>query len=172
MKFLILYSSHGGATKHCVELLEKRLSAHHEVRTVSVREEQLPAPHTFDGVVLASSIRMGQMNKRLRAYIKEHKQALNDMPTAVCFCCGYTRQFEEYVSTQIPVDLVCSLGTHCFGGELKPEKLHGFDKLVVRIARNSIRSQDFEESDADHHPLPEIIPENVMLLAEKMEALL
>ena len=172
MKFLILYSSYGGATKSCVELLEKRLCAHHEVQTVSIREERAPAPEGFDGVVLAGSIRMGQLHKRLRAYIKEYKQALNDMPTAVCFCCGYTRQFEEYVSTQIPKDLTCSLGVRCFGGELKPEKLHGFDKLVVRVARSSIRSQDFEESDADHHPLPEIIPENVMILAEKMEALM
>ena len=171
MKFLIVYSSHGGATKECMELLAKRLQAHHEVTLLSIRDTPPPTPEGYDGIVLASSIRMGQMDKRLRAYIKTHITCLCEIPTAIGFCCGFTKQFEEYVSTQIPKELSCSLGIHCFGGELKPDKLKGFDKLVVRIARNSIRSQDFEESDADHHPLPEIIPENIMILAEKMELL-
>ena len=71
----------------------------------------------------------------------------------------------------LPKRLECSLGHHCFGGELKPEKLTGFDKLVVRMLRSSIKSQDFEESDEDHHPLPELIPENINLLVEKIKRL-
>ena len=170
MKILIIYASHGGATRRCAEMLAKRLNAHHTASLLPVSEPS-PAPDDYDAVVLGSSIRMGKADKTIKTYIKQQLEVLSSMPTAVFFCCGYPKQFEEYVETQLPKKLICSLGVHCFGGELKPEKLKGFDKLVVRIARSSIRSQDFEESDADHHALPELLPENVVLLAEKIEKL-
>ena len=55
---------------------------------------------------------------------------------------------------------------HHFGGELKPDKLRGFDKLVVRSMRKSIREADFEDDDLLDLSLPEIIPENIKLLAD------
>lgn len=170
MNILILYASRGGATRECAEILYRKLSIHNTPHLVSA-EESLPAPDGFDAVIIGSSIRMNRMNKQLKSYIKQHTETLSSMPTAVFFCCGYPRQFEEYVNIQLPKRLVCSLGHHCFGGELKPDKLKGFDKLVVRMLRNSINSQDFEESDADHHALPELIPENINLLVEKIEKL-
>ncbi|MBO5939405.1 MAG: flavodoxin domain-containing protein [Clostridia bacterium] len=169
-KILILYATRNGATKYCAELLSKKLDTVHEVTLVSTKDA-LPSPEEFDVVVIASSIRMGKMNKTLKKYIKEHKVALSALPTAVGFCCGLPRLFEEYVETQLPKDLVCSLGHHLFGGELKPEKLHGMDKLFVKMARNSIQTQDFEQSNADLHDLPELLPENVALLADKIKQL-
>lgn len=170
MKILLLYASHGGATRTCAELLAEHLNLHHSV-TVLPEWQTLPAPTEFDAVIIGSPIRIGNMNKSLKHYIRQHREELSNMPFAVFFCCGYPRQFEEYVETQLPKGLVCSLGTHCFGGELKPEKLKGLDKWIVKAARSSIRSQDFEESDADHHDLPEIIPENIKLLANEIQKL-
>ena len=170
MNVLILYASHAGATRRCVEILEEKLLRHNSVTTVEAGAH-LPSPEGFDAVVIGSPIRMGQMDKRLKKYISQHMTLLSSMPTCVFFCCGYPRQFDEYVDTQIPKELKCSLGVRCFGGELKPERCKGFDKLIVRIARNGIRSQDFEESDADHHELPEIIPENIELLVKEIEKL-
>ena len=105
----------------------------------------------------------------MKKYIKEHKATLSEIPTAIGLCCGLTKLFEEYLETQFPKDLVCSLGYHLFGGELKPEKLHGMDKLIVKMARTSIQTQDFEQSNADLHDLPELLPENVTLLADKIK---
>ena len=170
MKILILYASRGGATRECAEMLRDKLSVHDEPVLVNA-EESLPSPSEFDAVILGSPIRMSRMNKRIKAYIKAHLEELSAMPTAVFFCCGYPKQFDEYVDIQLPRRLVCSLGHHCFGGELKPEKLRGFDKLAVRLMRSAIKSQDFEESDADHHDLPELLPENINLLVEKIEKL-
>ncbi|MBE6547102.1 MAG: hypothetical protein E7668_06670 [Ruminococcaceae bacterium] len=170
MKILILYATRGGATQVCAELLAQRLEKHHTV-TLCNAAHALPAPQEFDAVAIGSSIRMGQMNKQLKRYIKEHKERLSEGNTAVFFCCGFPKQFEEYTETQLPKDLYCSLGLHCFGGELKPEKLKGFDKLIVRIVRSSILSQDFEKPREDQHDLPELLPENIALLAEKIENL-
>ncbi len=170
MKILILYASRCGATRASAELLAKKLSAHHTPTLCNVRES-LPSPEEFDAVVLGSFVRMSRIDSALKKYIKANLTALSQKPTGVFLCCGYPRQFDEYVEIQFPKKLTCSLGYHCFGGELKPEKCKGFDKLIVSLMRNAIRSQDFEESDADHHELPELIPENINLLAEKIEKL-
>ena len=169
-KILILYASRGGATKYCAELLAEKLKNIHEVCVTDITKSQ-PAPDEFDVIVLTSSIRMGQMNKLMKKYVKENKEVLSQIPTAVGLCCGFPRQFEEYIETQLPRDLVCSLGHHLFGGELKPEKLRGMDKLIVKMARTSIQTQDFEQSNADLHDLPELLPENVTLLADKIKQL-
>ena len=170
LKILILYATRNGATKYCAELLSQKLQNLYEVTLLNCKDA-LPSPADFDAVVLAGSIHMGKIDKTLKKYIKEHQATLSNMPTAFGLCCGLPRLFEEYIETQLPKHLVCSLGHHLFGGELKPEKLHGTDKLLVKIARNSIQTQDFEQGNADLHDLPELLPENVALLADAIHRL-
>lgn len=167
MKVLIAYATRGGVTRTCAQMLADSLSAHHEIVLTDI-EQSSPDPSSFDVVVLGSSIRFGKVNKEIKKYIRQYASRLSSMPCAVYLCCGFPRNFEEYVDTQIPKELHCSLGFHSFGGELKPEKLKGLDKFIVKRVRNSIRFQDFEESDRDHHILPEIFPENIRLLEEKI----
>ncbi len=168
MRILIIYASRGGATETCAELLAEKLRVHH---TPVLRRagKELPSPREYDGVVIGSYIRMGHMDRTLKKYIKTHQELLSELPSAVFFCCGYPKQFDEYVEIDLPKQLSCAWGVHCFGGELKPEKLRGMDRILVKMMRNAIVEQDFEESDADHHPLPELIPENISILVEKME---
>lgn len=167
MKILIAYATRGGVTKTCADKLAALLTEHHEVLVCSA-EQELPCPSDFDVVVLGSHVRFGKVNAALKQYIRRYAAQLSEMPCAVFLCCGFPRNFEEYVDTQIPKALHCSLGFHSFGGELKPEKLKGMDRLIVKIARRSICEQDFEESDRDHHILPEIFCENIRLLANKI----
>ena len=172
MNILILYATRGGATRECVGILQGMLPDCHTVRCVDLSEEkEAPSPATFDVIVLGSSIQMGRALSEWRAYVKAHKALLSEKQTAVFFCCGYPKLFDEYVETQIPRGLTCSLGAHCFGGELKPEKRKGLAKLLVRSMRNAIRSQDFEKAEEDRHALPELLPENIALLADSIKKL-
>ena len=67
MKILILYASHGGATKNCAELLKKSLEKNHAVTLFDVRAEQsIPSPSEFDVCVLGSCIRFAMINKRIK----------------------------------------------------------------------------------------------------------
>ena len=78
-KILILYASRGGATKYCAELLAEKLKNIHEVCVTDITKSQ-PAPDEFDVIVLASSIRMGQMNKLMKKYARleaKHTEALS-----------------------------------------------------------------------------------------------
>ena len=170
MKILILYATKNGNTRFCAEYLANRLNVHHEATVCDVEENPLP-PDAYDAIVLGSSIRMGRIRKAMKAYLKTYCDLLSARPTAFFFCCGYPKHADEYAETELPRKLQCALGIHCFGGELKPDKLKGFDKIAVRMIRSSINSQDFEESDADHHQLPELLLEDILLLADQIEKL-
>ena len=171
MKILVVYATHGGVTKRCVEMLKGHLDEHHTVDLVDARCDEIPLPTDYDVVVLGGSVRLGSVDKKLKKYVKANKEALENMPFAIFFCCGYTKRFSEYVETQFPKKLCPSLGYHLFGGELKPDRVNGIDKLFVMMMRNKIKSQDFEEDDSDHDDLPEIIPENILLLAKEIKKL-
>ncbi len=171
MNILIAYATHGGVTKRCAEMLAAHLEEHHSITLCNARQEEIPAPSGFDVVVLGSSIRIENMNRKIKKYVKSNLVALNEKPCAVYFCCGLTKLFNEYSETLLPRHFVPSLGYHLFGGELKPDKIKGIDKLIVMAMRSSIKSQDFEEDDSDHHDLPEIIPENITLLAKDIKLL-
>lgn len=168
MKVTIVYSTHGGATLECAEMLRDQLKERFSVELINAREQDIPSAEGSNIMIFGSSVRMGGMNKKMKKYIKSNRDKLSDMPCGVFFCCGYTKQFQEYVETELPRNFKPSLGCHLFGGELKPDKLSGFDKLIVRFMRSGIKSQDFEEDDSDHHDLPELIPENIALLAKEI----
>ena len=131
-----------------------------------------PSPDGFDVAIVGGSVRMGRINKRLKAYLRENAEKLNNIQTALFLCCGFSEEFDDYVSTQLPKTVLPSLGIHFFGGEFKPEKLHGLDKLIVKIVRSEMKTDDFEHPDPTRSPLPEILPENVYRLADRIRALL
>jgi menaquinone-dependent protoporphyrinogen oxidase len=167
MKVLVIYTSRGGASKSCVELLEKKIGDSCEVVLCDAREaETLPTPDTCDVLVMGGSVRFGRIDKKLKEYIKANVDKINAKPSAFFFCCGFPSELEDYIDTQLPKKAEFSLGIHCFGGELKPQKLKGMDKIVVKMIRSHINSQDFEESDDYHMPLPELLPESVQRLAD------
>ena len=73
MKVLVLYATRGGVTAECVELLRSQLEPTHTVSAIDVkRESSLPSPEDFDAVVLGSSITVGRIHKRLKAYMKQY----------------------------------------------------------------------------------------------------
>jgi menaquinone-dependent protoporphyrinogen oxidase len=167
VKILILYATKNGATRECAEMLAGKLERRHEVTVVSARDaDTLPSPTDFDVAVIGSSVRMGGINKKIKKYIKANADALSEMHTAVFLCCGNADNFDEYVALSLPKKLKFSLGAHYFGGELKPEKLHGLDKLIVKMVRSSIHDKNFENSSLDQIALPELLPENIERLSD------
>ena len=172
MKILILYASKNGVTKQCAKMLADILNKRHQVTLCSAKEEKLPSPAGFDVAAIGSSVRMGGINKKIKKYLKENAEGLSKINTAVFLCCGNAESFEEYCALSIPKKLEVRLGKHYFGGELKPEKLKGLDKLIVKMVRGSIKTKNFENSQLDQIALPEIIPENIIRLADSIRDLL
>ncbi len=170
MKILIVYATKGGVSRTCADMLSEKLQQQHEVTVCNV-EDGAPSPKDFDVAVIGGSIRMGKLNKKLKTYIKDNRETLAAMPAAAFICCGFPADLEDYIETQLPRNLTFSLGVHCFGGEIKPEKQKGIDKLVLKMVRSHIRYKDLEEDDKHDYMLPEIIPEHITLLADRIRAL-
>ncbi len=171
MKILVIYSSVWGVSKRCSEMLCERLENSFEITLCDIKDGA-PSPEGFDVAVIGGSIRMSKLNKRLKAYLKEHADVLCKIQTALFICCGFTDSFEDYAHFQFPRTVIPSLGIHYFGGELKPDKLKGIDKLIVKSVRSSVAQVDIDCPNDDRPPLPEIIPENIWRLADRIRALM
>lgn len=167
MKVLIVYATKGGASKEAAQMLADRLKSRADVSLFDINDNP-PAPDAFDVAVVGGSIRMGKLNKRLKKYIKSNIEALSSMPSAAFICCGLLKDFEDYRIMQFPKKLNCSLGIECFGGHLKPDRCKGFDKIFVKIMRESILTQDPDKSDDARHELPELMPDTIYALAERI----
>ena len=170
MKILIIYATKNGVAKKSAELLSDELSQTNEISLYDINDAP-PAPNAFDVIVLGSSVRMTKINKKLKAYLKEHIDTISSMPSAFFFCCGIIRDFEDYVATELPPKIQFCLGIECFGGELKPDKLKGLDKIMVKAMRQSILTQDPDLRNSSGLELPEFMPENVVALAERIKRL-
>ena len=170
MKILIVYATRGGVSRTCAEMLQEKLQERHEVTCCHI-VDGAPSPEDFDVVVVGGSIRMGKLNKKLKKYIRENREALTNMPSAAFICCGFPADLDDYVETQLPRNLEFSLGVHCFGGEIKPEKQKGMDKLILKMVRSHIQYKDLEENGKHDYMLPEIIPEHIAILADRIRAL-
>ena len=169
MNILIVYASRLGASRFCAELLRDKLNKRYEVTCADIADA--PDPSDFDVVVVGGSIRFERLDKRLKKYIKTHRKILEQKESAFFLCCAFAIEWEDYADAQLPHRMQFSLGRYCFGGELKPEKARGLDKFLIKRMRGHIRSRDFEEGDKNDHPLPELFPEHVSLLAEKIFSL-
>ena len=168
MKVLIVYASKTGSSKEAVEMLADKLKKNAEVSVFNINDDP-PSPEGFDAVVIGGSIRMGKLNSKLKKYIKGNKNILAEKISAVFICCGIAKDFEDYVTMQLPKNLNCTLGVHYFGGHLKPDRVHGlFDKIVVKTMRESILMQDPDTSDYYRHELPELMPDTIYALAERI----
>lgn len=167
MKVLIIYATHGGASKESAEMLAQKIGRRAEVSVFDINDCP-PSPDGYDVAVVGGSIRMGKLNKKLKKYIRSNLSALSSMPSAAFICCGLSKDFEDYKIMQLPKDLNCSLGIEHFGGQLKPDRLKGLDKFIVRIMRESILTQDPDRSDSDREELPELLPDTIYALAERI----
>ena len=166
MKILIAYTSKHGTTAECASLLSQKLGGN-EIDLIDMKKNTMPSVEAYDVVILGSSVRMGRVSGQIKKYIKNNMEGLAQKQCAVFLCCGFPDEFEEYVELQFPKNFAPSLGYHCFGGELKPERVRGIEKLIVKAIRKSITEHDFEDANYEG-ALPEIIPEHINLLADKI----
>ena len=167
MKVLIVYASKNGASKEAALMLAERLKSKTEVSVFNI-DDNPPSPQGFDVAVVGGSIRMGKLNSKLKKYIKDNCRQLSSMSSAAFICCGLLKDFDDYKIMQLPKALKCSLGVECFGGQLKPDKLRGIDKWIVKLMRESILTQDPDNSADMLHDLPELMPDTIYALAERI----
>ena len=164
VKILIVYTTKGGTTRECAELLSRELTGH-EV-TIS-RMQDNPDLSSCDMVVVGFPIRMAKPCREARKYLKTNAASLAEKKTAYYMCCGFIDCAEEYAEKALPKVLRESAVTvTCLGGSLDPSRFRGWDKFIVRSVRSEILGGGENGEQRDDMTLPTILDENIAQLAD------
>ncbi len=169
MKIAIIYTSVGGTTRECAELLKKELKTH-DVDLFDLSECD-PELSEYDTIVVGFPIRMGKAEKKARNYIKTHLENLRKSRVAYYICCGFVDCFDEYAEKTIPDVLrERAVAISCLGGSLEPSRFKGLDKLVVKAVRAEILGGGENGEQHRDMSLPTIMDENISQFADKIRS--
>ena len=132
MKILIAYRSRYGCTRRYAELLAGKLAG--EVTLADLRREGRLSPAAFDLVLLGSPIYAGAVPAGVTRFCERHRPALLRVPVGLFICCLYEG---ERARAQLDSAYPDWLSLHAFGrwtlgGEIRPDSLRFFDRLLVR----------------------------------------
>ncbi len=138
MKILIAYRSRYGCTRRYAELLAGRLGGQATVADLG-RERRL-SPAGFELVLLGSPIYAGAVPSGMTRFCARHRAALLRVPVGLFICCLYEG---ERARSQLDSAYPDWLSLHAFGrwalgGEIRPEALRFFDRLLVRAMGRSL----------------------------------
>ena len=162
MKILIAYAGKSGTSKAAAEMLAQLLTSHEVTVADLTKNDTVLGDAAY--LVLGGAIRMGKPHKALRRFLKENEAAIAALPHTLFLCCGIPEQFENYLRRTYPKSVLDSAEDAVyFGGELIVANQRGFDKIVARMIRNSIR-----DSEDDEAGLPGLLPEHVRMLADRL----
>ena len=164
MKIAIIYTTTGGTTRECGELLARELVGQDVTLLDMDAEHELSC---YDMAIIGFPIRMARPSRRARRYIKEHKDELLEMKSAYYMCCGFIDCAEEYAEKVLPRDLRDkALDITCLGGSLDPARFKGLDKMIVKWTRSEILGGGNNGEGRDDMCLPTILDENISQLAD------
>lgn len=136
MKILIAYAGKTGTTQKCAELLAQSLP---EAVVINLEKEEPEPLDQYDGIVIGGSIRMGRLNRQVGKFIDSHYEELMLMRIAFFICCGMPQASSKYFSENFSAAMLNhAVEYQCFGGELALEKVHGWERMVVKMALKAI----------------------------------
>ena len=81
-KTLLLYASVYGHTHRIGEHMRKVLERAGESVEIASLNEPPPNPANYDRIIIGASIRNGKHNPRVHAFIREHRDVLDERPSA------------------------------------------------------------------------------------------
>lgn len=154
----IVYASKYGFTEICTKKLIEQLTVRVDVFNIS---ENKPDLSKYDTIILGGPIHNGKFYKPLHRYIQEHISELSTKRIACFITCLDIARIDDYFKTALPEILYESLFVKaCFGGALYFDKLHPFEREVIKEL--SIYVDDVEK----------IYDEKIHLFATHIQSLL
>ncbi len=129
MNAVVIYSSKYGTTKTCAEKIAQGLNNANLADIKKIKGIDLSA---YDTVIIGSSIRMGQINKKIKIFCEHNTEELIKKNLGLFICSG----MEENVNKDFNVNFEKKLLQNCtykswLGGEIDLKKARGIDKIIV-----------------------------------------
>lgn len=148
MNTLIVYASTHGCTKKCAESLAPYLAGH-SITTSELTSVNLNITD-YDAVIIGSPIRLGRINKRIRAFFrKQHDQLLQKKLGLFICCMNPQEQAESYLTSQFPETLrQHATAAGAFGGELHFDKMTVLERTLLKQATGLETNLSMIDNDA------------------------
>lgn len=144
MKTLIIYASKYGYTE---ELVKKMIvESNNEFDSININSTNKIDLSKYEGVILGSSIYIGQMNRKLKDFVSKNLNVLMDKKISLFLACGSEENFDLQVKNNFPEALVEHASSITYlGGKIQKEKLNFFYKFII---------SNIEKSQPDAKPYP------------------
>ena len=138
MKTAIIYTSKHGTTAKVAQMIAERLTGN-QASIIDLKKDKHPDIHSFDGIILGTSIYAGTSSKTMQSFCKENIGTLKQKRLAL-FVCGMERdnaKQQQELANSYPQELYEYAVSTCFaGGEFLFGEMNFFERTVIkRIAK-------------------------------------
>ena len=158
MKTLIAYASKTGASEKCARMLAERIPD----STLCDLCREKPDPNAYEQVIVGGGVRMGALHVDARQYLDGCKPVLLKKRLGLFLCAGFVEKAGEIFANNVDPELRAhAVACECFGGEIDMGKLHGFDRLITKMALRSFKDAEGRAA------MPRLLPERVEAFAAK-----
>lgn len=160
MRILIVYGTSEGQTRKIARFMEEVLQEKEHRVVIADATEEPPSTHSFDTVLIGSSIHAHKYHKAIKHYVLENLEDLNLKPTAffsVCMAVASDIEEEHREAHAIAMDFLKETGWNPhevtqIAGALRYTKYDYFKKLIMRMIAKKQgggvdTSQDYEYTD-------------------------
>lgn len=132
MKTLIVFMSSHGTTRKVVGLLAERLGTADTI-AVNLAERDAPPLAGFDRILVGGSIHVGQIQKKIRHFLGEHRAELLAKPLGLFLCFMDKEHGRQEFDNAFPEDLrKHALACGLFGGELLFEEMNFLERFMIK----------------------------------------
>ena len=129
-KRMIVYASKTGTTKDCALELQSYLG---QADMYDLRHGIPYVTDDYDTVILGSSIRMGNIQRRAKKFIVQNKVALFRVDLGIFICNGAIDSSDDLFEANIPPGLLRHASViSSFGGDCSLEKQRGLSRLILK----------------------------------------
>lgn len=152
MKSLIVYCSSHGTTEKAVRFLSESLEG--EVLAVDLKMEKVKFDlGHFDTVIIGGSIHVGNIQRKIKQYIRNNLDTLLEKDVGLFLCCMHDGETAiEQFNNAFPQELrKNSTAMGLFGGEFLLSEMNFLEKQIVK----KVSGATVDQSNLDYEAIKE-----------------
>ncbi|MFV0590475.1 MAG: flavodoxin domain-containing protein [Draconibacterium sp.] len=132
MKTLITYCTTHGCTETIAH--ELKLLLGNDVTLCNLKKEKTPDLTSFERIIVGGSIHLGQIQKRIKTFCKQHATDLQAKELGLFICCmDEGEDAQIHLKNAYPEELLQhAKATACLGGEFNFEKMNFLEKFIIK----------------------------------------
>lgn len=132
MKIGILYASSHGTTEKIAKQIQKELGEE-KTSLINLKKAGTIDLSMFDTLIIGGSVHAGQMQRKVKAFCKNHMVDLLQKRVALFMVGMNEPEFEnEFINAYPELLRKHAVSSKCVGGEFIFEKMNFIEKLIVK----------------------------------------